>query len=275
MELDQRAFDFMKLAHQNGMSKEEAFGFLQSKGYDLDLPQTQTEAQEQGQSAKDYAVGLGHNLGQGATLGAGALIGGVLNQYVAPYSKTMSHFTEGTPLKLNDFNPLQNFKEGYNQYIDEREDFRQKNPKMATAAEFAGGFIPLGVGVAGKAAQAGKMGLGALMKEGAREGVKFGGLYGFNSGLTEDRNKIDVNKGLIGGALGAAGGGILGAAIPPAVAGVSKVVGGTINGGRAVANMVKNAMGKGSQKVGNAGYVSTTAAPETTTAAPETTTVAP
>lgn len=261
MELDQRAFDFIKLARQNGMSKEDTFGFLQSKGYDLNLPGSEAPA-DVPQSAGDYAIGLGHNLGQGATLGLGPVIGGISNPVVAPIAKTISHFSEGTPLKLNDFNPVQNFKEGYNQYIDEREDFRQKNPKTAVAAEFVGGFIPLGVGIAGKTAQAGKMGLGALAKEGAREGVKFGGLYGFNSGLTEDRNKIDVNKGLIGGALGAAGGGILGAAIPPAVAGVSKVVGGTINGGKAVANMVQNAMGKGSQKVGNAGYVSTTSAPE-------------
>lgn len=242
------------LLNQLPIEKQQAWAEIKRRGLE-NFADMQTPKPQEQQSVKDYAIGLGHNLGQGATLGLGPVLGGAVNQYVSPFAKTVAHFTEGTPLKLNDFNPLQNFKEGYNQYVDERDDFRQKNPKTAFGAEFVGGFIPFGLGVAGKAAQAGKAGLGALMKTGAREGAKFGGLYGFNSGLTAERNKLDVGNGLIGGATGAAGGAGIGATLPVAISGAFK-------GGSTLTNVARNMVKKGNAKVGNAGYVSTNATPE-------------
>lgn len=96
------------------------------------------------------------------------------------------------------------------------ENFRQRNPKTATALEVAGAVptaaIPLG-------AMARGTGLGGTMYQGAKAGALAGGLYGVGAA---DGNIVDRIK---GGATGAAVGGTVGGVVPLAGRAVSKVLG--------------------------------------------------
>ena len=121
------------------------------------------------------------------------------------------------------------------------DDFRVSDPALAYGSEIAGGIAPaLFTGGAGAVAQAGRMGIGALAKQGAKTGAKFGGAYGVGTAESDPGASVfemakDRAIGLGGGALiGGATGGVLNPAIAGATKGISalnqgikKITGGT------------------------------------------------
>ena len=230
MQLDNRAYEFMKQAKQQGISKEEVFSLLQSKGYDLGLndqpaPQQTAQPSQDNYSALDKAKYIGRAAGEGLTFGLGDIVGGITNTLVAPIGKTVNTIREGAPITTSDFNPIQNFKEGRGDFVREQQQFAQEHPVLNFGGELGGGLITGAVGAGKKLiTAAGKQGLKALANEGAREGAKFGLAYGAGSGLTQDTEKLSVSNALKGGAEGLITGAALGAAVPVAVTGTGRGV---------------------------------------------------
>lgn len=108
------------------------------------------------------------------------------------------------------------------------DDFRVSDPALAYGSEIAGGIAPaLFTGGAGAVAQAGRMGIGALAKQGAKTGAKFGGAYGV--GTAESDPGASVFEMAKDRAIGLGGGAVLGAvtggALNPAIAGATKGIG--------------------------------------------------
>lgn len=230
MQLDNRAYEFMKQAKQQGISKEEVFSLLQSKGYDLGLnaqpaPQQTAQPSQDNYSGLDRAKYIGRAGAEGLTFGMGDIVGGLTNTIVAPIGKTVNTIREGAPLSVSDFNPIQNFKEGRGDFVREQQQFAQAHPVLNFVGELGGGLITGAAGAGKKLiTTAGKQGLKSLAKEGAREGSKFGLAYGAGSGLTQDAEKLSVSNALKGGAEGLVTGAALGAAAPVAVTGTGRGV---------------------------------------------------
>ena len=108
------------------------------------------------------------------------------------------------------------------------DDFRISDPALAYGSEIGGAILPaLFTGGAGAVATAGRMGAGALAKQGAKTGAKFGGAYGLGTAESDPGASVfemakDRAIGLGGGALiGGATGGVLN----PAIAGATKGIG--------------------------------------------------
>lgn len=229
MQLDDRAIQFLTSAKQAGKSKEEAFAFLQSKGYDLgEQPQQPQATQEQSTPKRQYtplekATYTLRGAGEGIGLQLGDIVGGVTNTVSAPLGKVVGTFTGGAPLTLQDFNPLQNFKQGRKDFVREQEQFADTHPWLNALGEFGGAAVTGMLGAGKKlATAAGKQGLKALTKQGTKEGFKWGGAYTAGAAATKDPNKISVKDALIEGPIGAGTGAVLGAALPVATVGATR-----------------------------------------------------
>lgn len=97
-------------------------------------------------------------------------------------------------------------------------EFREDFPKSALAAEMIGGVVVPGVGFGASAGRAGaKMGLGQIVKQGAKIGGLTGAAYGVGS--ADDGIGDRIKGGLTGGLAGTVGGAVL----PLAIAGGGKV----------------------------------------------------
>lgn len=243
MQLDDRALQFLTAAKQAGKSKEEAFAFLQSKGYDVGIAQPEHVAQpytppQDKYSGADKAKYTTRAAIEGATLGLGDIVAGGTNVLAsdlaqATHGKSFGDRVQAAGRLLRTLNPVispisaiqalrrPEFKEGRREFVTEQEEFAKSHPYMNISGELAGGLLTGGLGGGGKAiaSQAGKQGIKALAKEGARQGAIYGGLYGAGSGLTEEADKLSVENALKGGASGAIGGAVLGAALPAAAVG--------------------------------------------------------
>lgn len=108
------------------------------------------------------------------------------------------------------------------------DDFRVSDPALAYGSEIGGAIVPaLFTGGAGAVATAGRMGVGALAKQGAKTGAKFGGAYGVGTAESDPGASVfemakDRAIGLGGGAtLGAVTGGVLNPAISKTLSGMS------------------------------------------------------
>lgn len=278
MQLDNRAYEFMKLAKQNGLSKEETFAFLQNKGYDLGLQPTQPTQQVQGFPADQYsgadkAKYTTRAAIEGATLGLGDIVAGGTNVLASDLAQVTHGQSFGDRVKaagrlLTTFNPVNapissittlrrpEFKEGRREFLTEQEEFAKSHPYMNIGGELVGGLLTGGLGGGGKAiaSQAGKQGIKALANEGARQGAIYGGLYGAGSGLTEEADKLSVENALKGGIGGTIGGAAFGAVAPLGVLAAVKTIKGTDRVRKAVFRKIKNEMSKANDKLGEAGY---------------------
>lgn len=206
------------LLNQLPAEKQQAWAEIKRRGLD------------ESYSALEKAKYMGRAGAEGLTFGLGDLVAGATNTVMAPIGKVAAHITEGTPISASDFNPLENFKQGRREFVDEQKDFAEEHPGLNFAGEIIGG---LGTGIAGagkKVVQtAGKQGLKALANESARQGAKYGMYYGAGSGLTQDSGTLSIPNALTGGAIGLASGAALGAALAPAGYMASRMLGKSAN----------------------------------------------
>lgn len=241
MQLDDKAYSFIQTAKQNGWDKNEVMSFLQEKGYDmgLDTPTqpVKAPAQPDPYSGLEKAKYFGRAAGEGALLGTGDMAAG----YTNVLANDAADITQGKDLKtrakgygnylLHTLMPAtaakdNGFNQGRNEFIAEQKAFGDVHPWLNLGGEMLGGLVTGALGAGKKlAATAGKQGLKALAGEGAREGAKFTGAYGFGSGLTSEQDKLSIANALKGGAGGVLGGAILGASLPVGIAGIAKGAG--------------------------------------------------
>ena len=184
-----------------------------------DLPQISPNTDPQ-YSALEKAVYTGRAGAEGLLFGLGDVLAGATNTVMSPLAKTVNALKEGTPLSAQDFNPVKNFQEGRGDFVREQEEFKKFHPGLNTLGELAGGLLGAGLGGAAKSV-AGK-GLLRTAGQGAKEGAKWGGLFGAGQGLTDDADRLNPVGALEGGMSGAVLGAPFGAAFGLAGAGINK-----------------------------------------------------
>lgn len=184
-----------------------------------DLPQISPNTDPQ-YSALEKAVYTGRAGAEGLLFGLGDVLAGATNTVMSPLAKTVNALKEGTPLSVQDFNPVKNFQEGRGDFVREQEEFKKVHPGLNAMGELAGGLLGGGLGGAAKSV-AGK-GLLRTAGQGAKEGAKWGGLFGAGQGLTDDADRLNPVGALEGGIRGAVLGAPFGAAFGLAGAGINK-----------------------------------------------------
>lgn len=177
--------------------------------------------------------------GEGAALGTGDIVAGASNVLM----NDLAQVTHGQNLKerakgawnlLRHANPLdlagqwdlyrsEGFKKGRKDFVQEQEEFAKAHPGLNTVGELAGGLATAAFGGAASAAKsvAGK-GLLRTMGQGAKEGAKWGGIFGAGNGLTADAERLSPGGALQGGISGAVLGAPLGGAFGLAGAAMGK-----------------------------------------------------
>ena len=185
-----------------------------------DLPQL-TPNTDRKYSPLEKAVYTGRAGAEGLLFGLGDVLAGATNTVMSPLAKTVNALKEGTPLSVQDFNPVKNFKEGRGDFVREQEEFKKEHPGLNTLGELAGGLVT-GIGGAGKVA--GAKALGKLGKWGTATatGAVSGAGYGFGTGLTRDADNLSLGQGLKEAMPGAFLGGAFGIAAPAAFGAVGK-----------------------------------------------------
>ena len=227
MQIDDKALNFIQKAKAAGFSQQEVYDELVAKGYEIGAPREEIqewkapEPEKSPYSTMDKVKYTLRAAGEAAPFGMGDLVAG----YVGAQARNLADYTHGKDLKTRDkglgklafgiISP-EDFKKARADFIKEQEEFAKHHGGLNFAGEFVGGALTGGAGVARNVI--GKQGLKALMNAGAREGAKFGAIYGAGSGLTQDPNKISVTDALKGGGVGLAGGAVIGGALPPAIA---------------------------------------------------------
>ena len=265
MQIDERALNFIQKAKAAGFSQQEVYDELLAKGYEVGAPREEIqewkapEPVQSPYSAMDKVKYTLRAAGEAAPFGMGDLVAG----YAATQARNVADITHGKDLKtklqgakrfvdyMTPIGQVKMIKEGTfgkerADFIKEQEDFAKHHGGLNFLGEMVGGALTGGVGAAKNVL--GKQGIKALMGAGAREGAKFGSIYGAGSGFTQDTDKLSVYDALKGAALGGAGGAVFGAALPPAIA-----LGG--KGLKAGSNLVgkffgtKKAAGREAQKI--------------------------
>ena len=185
-----------------------------------DLPQISPNTDPQ-YSALEKAVYTGRAGAEGLLFGLGDVLAGTTNTVMSPLAKTVNALKEGTPLSMQDFNPVKNFKEGRGDFVREQEEFKKEHPGLNTTGEVLGGLVT-GIGGAGKVA--GAKALGKLGKWGtaAATGAGSGALWGFGNGLTRGDQELSLTQGAKEALPGAFLGGAFGIAAPAAFGAVGK-----------------------------------------------------
>lgn len=235
MQIDERALNFIQKAKAAGFSQQEVYDELVAKGYEVGAPREQIqewkapEPEKSPYSTMDKVKYTLRAAGEAAPIGMGDLVAG----YAATQARNVADFTHGKDWKtrkaglqrffdyMNPIGQVQMLKEGTfgkerADFIKEQEKFSKHHGGLNFLGEMVGGALTGGVGAAKNVI--GKQGIKALMGAGAREGAKFGSIYGAGSGFTQDADKLSVYDALKGAALGGAGGAVFGAALPPAIA---------------------------------------------------------
>ena len=235
MQIDERALNFIQKAKAAGFSQQEVYDELVAKGYDVGAPREEIqewkapEPEKSPYSAMDKVKYTLRAAGEAAPIGMGDLTAG----YVATQARNVADVTHGKDLKTRlegakrfidyttPIGQIKMLKEGTfgkerADFIKEQEEFAKHHGGLNFLGEMVGGALTGGVGAAKNVI--GKQGIKALMGTGAREGAKFGSIYGAGSGFTQDTDKLSVYDALKGAALGGAGGAVFGAALPPAIA---------------------------------------------------------
>jgi hypothetical protein len=269
MQIDERALNFIQKAKAAGFSQQEVYEELLAKGYEIGAPRVEqtTEPEKSPYSGVEKAKYFTRAGLNGITLNFMPLGAGVTNAVVTPLAEAYTSISDRRKPIASNLNPWTNFKQGYRDFVNEQKDFGKVHPVLNFTGELVGG---LGTGIVGAgkklATTAAQKGIKALMAEGAREAGKFGFFGGFGSGLTKDPNKISATDALKEGGVGLAGGAVMGAALPPAIAVGAKALSPVVKGGKAVAKKIatilKNDAQQANQALGNAGYVATDMAPE-------------
>ena len=185
-----------------------------------DLPQL-TPNTDRKYSPLEKAVYTGRAGAEGLLFGLGDVLAGATNTVMSPLAKTVNALKEGTPLSVQDFNPVKNFKEGRWDFVREQEDFKKEHPGLNTTGEVLGGLVT-GIGGAGKVA--GAKALGKLGKWGtaAATGAGSGALWGFGNGLTRGDQELSLTQGAKEALPGAFLGGAFGIAAPAALGAAGK-----------------------------------------------------
>ena len=169
----------------------------------------------------EKAVYTGRAGAEGLLFGLGDVLAGATNTVMSPLAKTVNALKEGTPLSVQDFNPVKNFQEGRGDFVREQEEFKKEHPGLNTTGELLGGLVT-GIGGAGKVA--GAKALGKLGKWGtaAATGAGSGALWGFGNGLTRGDQELSLTQGAKEALPGAFLGGAFGIAAPAAFGAVGK-----------------------------------------------------
>ena len=201
-----------------GAPEEDIDGYIAAAGYTVEDVKNYQAPQY---SALEKAVYTGRAGAEGLLFGLGDVLAGATNTVMSPLAKTVNALKEGTPLSVQDFNPVKNFKEGRGDFVREQEEFKKEHPGLNTLGELAGGLVT-GIGGAGKVA--GAKALGKLGKWGtaAATGAGSGALWGFGNGLTRDGEALNLTQGAKEALPGAFLGGAFGIAAPAAFGAVGK-----------------------------------------------------
>ena len=279
MQIDERALNFIQKAKAAGFSQQEVYDELVAKGYEIGAPRVEqpTEPEKIPYSPMEQVKYTLRAAGEAAPWGMGDLVAG----YAATQARNVADITHGKDLKtklqgakrfvdyMTPIGQAKMIKEGTfgkerADFIKEQEEFAKHHPWLNAAGEFVGGALTGGVGAAKNVI--GKQGIKALMGAGAREGAKFGSIYGAGSGFTQDTDKLSIYDALKGAGAGLVGGAVVGGALPPAIAVGAKVLSPVVKGGKAVAKKIATILKKDAQQanqaLGNAGYVATDMTPE-------------
>lgn len=201
-----------------GAPEEDIDGYIAAAGYTVEDVKNYQPPQY---SALEKAVYTGRAGAEGLLFGLGDVLAGATNTVMSPLAKTVNALKEGTPLSVQDFNPVKNFKEGRGDFVREQEEFKKEHPGLNTLGELAGGLVT-GIGGAGKVA--GAKALGKLGKWGtaAATGAGSGALWGFGNGLTRGDQELSLTQGAKEALPGAFLGGAFGIAAPAAFGAVGK-----------------------------------------------------
>ena len=206
----------------DGWSDDELADRLYNKFYQTKMSRESFEEhfRPRKYTGLEKAVYTGRAVAEGRLFGLGDVLAGATNTVMSPLAKTVNALKEGTPLSMQDFNPVKNFQEGRGDFVREQEEFKKFHPGLNTLGELAGGLLGAGLGGAAKSV-AGK-GLLRTAGQGAKEGAKWGGLFGAGQGLTDDADRLNPVGALEGGMSGAVLGAPFGAAFGLAGAGINK-----------------------------------------------------
>lgn len=250
MNIEKLQENVRKMAAQNA-PMEDINEFIQAAGYTVDefrllnrllkpLPQLAPREKPRVYSPLEKAMYTGRAAAEGITLGLGDVLAGATNvgaNLSAKALRSMGIGGEGVAMRdkatgrlikpqagesgIKKQSIAELFKEGRRDFVNEQKDFAKEHPILNGFGEAAGGMLPGAMGAAkfaGVKAIKNMNGLKfvpALLKTGAigaKEGAKFGGIYGFNSGLTANPDKFTPGqavKGLIAGTFGGALGGAM------------------------------------------------------------------
>lgn len=238
MQLDEKAYNFIRKAKEAGASKEEVASYLKGKGYDFqysvetkdteEQPALETPTEEISNQSQESAETNSSGFVSGFTkkaisnllLRQGSRLAGMANtgpgKIASLTNPILAVFREGSPIpKLEDLDPRkvkEDYQKGSEKFLQQQETFAKEHPAASTIAgvggDIASFFLP--VGAAGKGVQAavaaskiGKAGkLGMLGSRIAGETVA-GALYG---GVTEGfgDGQADLKKAGAGAREGAA-----------------------------------------------------------------------
>lgn len=201
-----------------GAPEEDIDGYIAAAGYTVEDVKNYQPPQY---SALEKAVYTGRAGAEGLLFGLGDVLAGATNTVMSPLAKTVNALKEGTPLSVQDFNPVKNFQEGRGDFVREQEEFKKEHPGLNTTGELLGGLVT-GIGGAGKVA--GAKALGKLGKWGtaAATGAGSGALWGFGNGLTRGDQELSLTQGAKEALPGAFLGGAFGIAAPAAFGAVGK-----------------------------------------------------
>lgn len=201
-----------------GAPEEDIDGYIAAAGYTVEDVKNYQAPQY---SALEKAVYTGRAGAEGLLFGLGDVLAGATNTVMSPLAKTVNALKEGTPLSVQDFNPVKNFQEGRGDFVREQEEFKKEHPWLNTTGEVLGGLVT-GIGGAGKVA--GAKALGKLGKWGtaAATGAGSGALWGFGNGLTRGDQELSLTQGAKEALPGAFLGGAFGIAAPAAFGAVGK-----------------------------------------------------
>ena len=201
-----------------GAPEEDIDGYIAAAGYTVEDVKNYQAPQY---SALKKAVYTGRAGAEGLLFGLGDVLAGATNTVMSPLAKTVNALKEGTPLSVQDFNPVKNFQEGRGDFVREQEEFKKEHPGLNTTGEVLGGLVT-GIGGAGKVA--GAKALGKLGKWGtaAATGAGSGALWGFGNGLTRGDQELSLTQGAKEALPGAFLGGAFGIAAPAAFGAVGK-----------------------------------------------------
>lgn len=246
MELDDKAIRFLKEAKTSGMSKDDAFAFLQSKGYNLsakqEKPQIGSVPEKFEPTKGDFATSALNSI----SLGFGNPL---LATAAAGIEKVRGNKT-----------PFSELVGEYGKAIEERQsEYAEKNPKTKFMAEALGTaanlpITSLGGGIAkGSATIASKIApriASSLAGKGAIEGAAFGLPYL----MTEQAREVgsgqkSISKGVLDTATGTIGGALIGGAIPLTGRGIAKMIGTKAEAGRQAAKILNEAGDKSLEKI--------------------------